>query len=69
MIKNIVQSCTLQKLDENKRPDDQRKSEKKVSFSSDVPLASMGNSGNNQLVNIYLISIYYFIILLFNIFI
>ena len=34
-------------LGENKKPDDQRKSEKKVSFSSDVPLASMGNSGNN----------------------
>merc|ERR1719489_702702 len=40
----VIKSCTLQKLDENKRPDDQRKSEKKVSFSSDVPLASMGNS-------------------------
>merc|ERR1719376_951751 len=39
----VIKSCTLQKLDANKRPDDQRKSEKKVSFSSDVPLASMGN--------------------------
>jgi len=40
----VIKSCTLQMLGENKKPEDVRKSEKKVSFSSDVPLASMGNS-------------------------